>query len=145
MKVHIVQSDINPRHKGRQRDQIVPLSRKGLGDFVAKQLWACGYFVTAATIAKRRLKAELPNLGHKALTHRFTDPVSGRQFRGVWAWTAFSMKSNVSVTTLQTLVAGEHKRSPEFFTILRVFRALGLELVASPAANDDVSIIVRAW
>lgn len=146
--VLIVDGDTRPRTRAKTARHlyVVPTSRLGLGEFLATQLWARGYFVTVASLQQRRSKAGLPLLESDGLETRvFTDPISGRRFRGVWAWTALSRHSALSVDTLKTLVAGAHRRSPELLTVLKVFRALGLELKAAESRNTNVDLIVKGW
>lgn len=135
--VHVVPGDIVPRSTKR-KEYRVPMSRAGIGRFIRYQMWKTGYFVTA-----RRLRQRTEAKG--ASTATFTDPDTGKRYRGVYAWRLLSEDSQMSQGAVRKLAEGRHKRSPEFFTVLKVFRALGLELKAVATDDTDVDLIVRGW
>lgn len=145
-RIQIVDADIVPRTRGAAHTVYrVPLSRRGLGDFLAKMMWKRGFFVTVSRLATRRSKAGLPMLD-PSLTHRtYVDPETGKRFRGVWAWRRLAYRADTAESTLQTLVNGEHKRTPGLLTVLKVFRALGLEWQAADIKDTNVDLIVKGW
>ena len=135
--VHVVPGDIIPRSTKRKEYKI-PMSRAGIGRFIRYQMWKTGYFVTATTLRKR-------TDARGASTATFTDPDTGKRYRGVFAWRLLSEDSQMSMGAVHKLAVGGHKRSPEFFTVLKVFRALGLELKAVVTDDTSVELIVRGW
>lgn len=142
--IHLVREDVQPRHRGARVTHVVPMSRKGLGAFLREQMFQEGWFVSSDRIRARRTESDLPIIGHAAARDVYIDS-RGRHHRGVWAWNILSTLSSVGVGTLQKLMAGEHRRSPEFFTILKVFRALRLELRATRSDDDNVDLVVSGW
>lgn len=135
--IHVVPGDIKPRSTKR-KEYKVPMSRTGIGRFIRYQMWKTGYFVTVRTL-RQRTEAK------GASTATFTDPDSGKRYRGVFAWRLLSEDSQMSMSAVRKLAEGRHKRSPEFFTVIKVFRALGLELKAAVSDDTNVDLIVRGW
>lgn len=136
--VQVIPGDIKPRHEGKRRTYMVSMSRSGLGRFLRSMLWREGYFVTAAQL---RLRTR----GRGVATARYTDPKSGTLYTGVIAWSLLAEKAMLTVNTLQKLVNGEHRRSPELFTVCKVFRALALDIKAIESDDDNVEMVVSGW
>lgn len=142
---HIVEADLRPRHGAKRLTHRVPLSRAAIGRFTTHQAFLAGYFVSADALIRRRDAADLPMLSAGTAWRRYEDPRTGRVYRGVWAWDKLAEKAQVGGQTVRKLARGEHLRSPEFFTVIKVFRALGLELRAATGGPDDVDVVVKGW
>lgn len=143
--VHIVRDDIEPRHRGKPKTHVVPLSRKLLGAFVRDQMFLEGFFVPQEIIKSRRLGAGLAIVGHSADRDVYVDQRTGRHFRGIWAYQVLSDASGVCAETLERLATGGHRKSPSLLTILKVFRALRLQLLATSTDESNVDLIVQGW
>ena len=63
----------------------------------------------------------------------------------MWAWRALSLHSGLSTDTLKKLAFGLHRRSAEFKTVVRAFKALGIELVGVDSNDFDVEAYLKAW
>ncbi len=136
--VPIIPGDIKPRHKGKRKVHRLTMSRAGLARFVRYMMWQEGYFVTAAQL-------KLRTQGRGCSTAGFTDPETGDRYRGVFAWALLAEDAQLSLPTVQKVARGEHRRSPELYTIAKLFKALRLDIQAITSDDSNVEMVVRGW
>lgn len=138
-RAHILEEDLIPEVKGPPKKTYrVRWSRKALGRFVTEQMIARGYFVRREVITGRQGRGRYES--ETAIRGR-----GGKVYRGFWADGKLADAAEVSESTVEKLRRGGHLRSPFFFTVLKVLRALGLEIVLAPSDDTDVAFLAKGW
>lgn len=134
----LYEDDVQPIAAGKPgKIHRITWSRRQLGRFISNQMVMRGYFVRKEIITERQGTGRYAKESRHALR-------PGKIYRGFWADRLLAAEAELSEATVYKLRTGGHKRSPELYTTLKLFKALGIQLVGIPS-DTNVAALVKAW
>jgi len=148
-RARIFEEDIIPRTDKKKPTTLYRIiwSRKAIGQFLQEQMFWNGYFVPCKYL--RKVMGPGPNRDKRGkFAGQTTLKIPGgtrKTETGVWAVGQLAYHAECSGTTILKMMNNEYKRGPFLFTLLKVFKALKVELVGMPAKDSSVAMIVKGW
>jgi hypothetical protein len=143
-RAHIYLEDIEPRKAKPAKVKLYKIGwgRKDMGRFLKEQMFYQGYFVNAAKLKAAQASQKARRFKHQT---RFRHPSGQRQTEeGVWAVGLLADQAELAESTILRMMQGDYIRGPFLFSVLKVFKALGVDLVGVPG-KPDVAMIVTGW
>jgi hypothetical protein len=146
-RAYIYEEDIIPVTKGKKPTKMYKItwSRQAIGRFIQEQMFWQGYFVPVSYLRKVQGSQKRKN-GKFAGQRTIKIPGGTRKTKmGVWAVNQLAYRAEIGSQTILNMMNGAYKRSPYLFSLLKVFKALKVELVGVPAKDSSVAMIVKGW